>query len=62
MALCERNAAGIRLGATAQVSQFTLYALAKGNKPDYHLAMPPDQARSLGVVMRCDCRVQQNKH
>lgn len=26
-----------------QVSQFTLYAMAKGNKPDYHLAMPPDQ-------------------
>ena len=26
-----------------QVSQFTLYALAKGNKPDYHLAMPPDK-------------------
>ena len=26
-----------------QVSQFTLYALAKGNKPDYHLAMAPDK-------------------
>ncbi|CAL8464211.1 g3746 [Coccomyxa elongata] len=29
------------------VSQFTLYAMAKGNKPDYHLAMPPDQAREF---------------
>ena len=28
-----------------QVSQFTLYALAKGNKPDYHLAMPPTKVR-----------------
>ncbi|EIE24829.1 D-tyrosyl-tRNA deacylase [Coccomyxa subellipsoidea C-169] len=29
------------------VSQFTLYAMAKGNKPDYHLAMPPDQAKDF---------------
>ena len=51
-----------------QVSQFTLYALAKGNKPDYHLAMPPamvhncplmhDEERGLrcsagGVFRRC---------
>lgn len=28
-----------------QVSQFTLYALAKGNKPDYHLAMPPTKVQ-----------------
>lgn len=27
------------------VSQFTLYAVLKGNKPDYHLAMAPDEAR-----------------
>jgi hypothetical protein len=26
-----------------QVSQFTLYGMAKGNKPDFHLAMPPDK-------------------
>ncbi|KAJ7570640.1 hypothetical protein O6H91_01G129700 [Diphasiastrum complanatum] len=26
------------------VSQFTLYGLLKGNKPDFHLAMPPQQA------------------
>ena len=25
------------------VSQFTLYGLMKGNKPDFHLAMPPQQ-------------------
>ncbi|CAL5226948.1 g9832 [Coccomyxa viridis] len=29
------------------VSQFTLYALAKGNKPDYHLAMPPTKAKDF---------------
>ncbi|CAK0786173.1 hypothetical protein CVIRNUC_009386 [Coccomyxa viridis] len=29
------------------VSQFTLYALAKGNKPDYHLAMPPQRAKDF---------------
>jgi len=30
------------------VSQFTLYAtLQRGNKPDFHKAMPPDKARSL---------------
>ena len=28
------------------VSQFTLYAFLKGNKPDFHLAMPPDEARA----------------
>ncbi|KAI4371031.1 hypothetical protein MLD38_019308 [Melastoma candidum] len=27
------------------VSQFTLYGFLKGNKPDFHLAMPPQQAR-----------------
>eukprot|EP00727_Mastigamoeba_balamuthi_P000540 m51a1_g10483 putative d-tyrosyl-trna deacylase-like (170) ;mRNA; r:44045-44873 len=26
------------------VSQFTLYATCKGNKPDFHLAMPGDQS------------------
>ena len=29
------------------VSQFTLHGFLKGNKPDYHLSMPPDAARDL---------------
>ena len=29
------------------VSQFTLYAELKGNRPDFHTAMPPQQARQL---------------
>lgn len=29
------------------VSQFTLQCILKGNKPDYHLAMPSDQAESF---------------
>lgn len=29
------------------VSQFTLYGFFKGNKPDFHLAMPPQQARDF---------------
>ncbi|KAK9787481.1 hypothetical protein WJX73_005485 [Symbiochloris irregularis] len=29
------------------VSQFTLYGFLKGNKPDYHLAMPPQQAQEM---------------
>ncbi|KAL1834130.1 uncharacterized protein LOC108212658 [Daucus carota subsp. sativus] len=27
------------------VSQFTLYGIMKGNKPDFHVAMSPDRAR-----------------
>ncbi|CDO96727.1 unnamed protein product [Coffea canephora] len=27
------------------VSQFTLYGILKGNKPDFHVAMPPEKAR-----------------
>lgn len=26
------------------VSQFTLYGFLKGNKPDFHVAMPPQKA------------------
>ena len=29
------------------VSQFTLHGFLKGNKPDFHLSMPPDQAKTL---------------
>jgi D-tyrosyl-tRNA(Tyr) deacylase len=29
------------------VSQFTLYGVLKGNKPDYHNAMPPTQAKEF---------------
>ncbi|CAN1149946.1 D-aminoacyl-tRNA deacylase [Linum perenne] len=28
-----------------QVSQFTLYGIMKGNKPDFHVAMPPQKAK-----------------
>ncbi|KAF6155964.1 hypothetical protein GIB67_039295 [Kingdonia uniflora] len=27
------------------VSQFTLYGIMKGNKPDFHMAMPPQTAK-----------------
>lgn len=27
------------------VSQFTLYGILKGNKPDFHVAMPPERAK-----------------
>ena len=29
------------------VSQFTLYSIMKGNKPDFHSSMQADQARDL---------------
>ncbi|XP_057779408.1 uncharacterized protein LOC130997987 [Salvia miltiorrhiza] len=29
------------------VSQFTLYGVLKGNKPDFHVAMPPAAAKSF---------------
>ncbi|OWM91158.1 hypothetical protein CDL15_Pgr000101 [Punica granatum] len=29
------------------VSQFTLYGVLKGNKPDFHVAMPPQSAKSF---------------
>lgn len=31
----------------AAVSQFTLYGVLKGNKPDFHIAMPPQLAKPL---------------
>ena len=40
------------------VSQFTLYAqTSKGTKPDFHLAMPPQQARVCAVRASCGARV-----
>lgn len=32
-------------GEVLAVSQFTLYGILKGNKPDFHAAMPAEQAR-----------------
>ena len=32
-------------GEVMAVSQFTLYGILKGNKPDFHSAMQADQAR-----------------
>jgi D-tyrosyl-tRNA(Tyr) deacylase len=29
------------------VSQFTLYGIWKGNKPDFHYSMPPKEAREV---------------
>ncbi|KAL7089081.1 hypothetical protein ACP275_13G166500 [Erythranthe tilingii] len=29
------------------VSQFTLYGVLKGNKPDFHVAMPPNAAKTF---------------
>lgn len=29
------------------VSQFTLYGILKGNKPDFHVAMPPERAKAF---------------
>ena len=34
-------------GALLCVSQFTLHATLKGNKPDFHLSMAADQSRNL---------------
>uniref|UniRef100_A0A0D6R8J2 D-aminoacyl-tRNA deacylase n=1 Tax=Araucaria cunninghamii TaxID=56994 RepID=A0A0D6R8J2_ARACU len=31
--------------AVLLVSQFTLYGILKGNKPDFHVAMPPQKAK-----------------
>ncbi len=36
------------------MSQFTLYALAKGNKPDYHLAMAPDKVPAACITTACN--------
>ncbi|KQK03542.1 hypothetical protein BRADI_2g08490v3 [Brachypodium distachyon] len=29
----------------SSISQFTLYGILKGNKPDFHVAMPPAKAK-----------------
>jgi D-aminoacyl-tRNA deacylase len=34
-------------GEVLAVSQFTLYGILKGNKPDFHGAMPAEQAKDL---------------
>lgn len=41
VALCKFN--GVWCFLT--VSQFTLYGILKGNKPDFHVAMPPQMAK-----------------
>lgn len=33
------------MGLIVTVSQFTLYGFLKGNKPDFHIAMPPQEAK-----------------
>ncbi|PKA47252.1 D-tyrosyl-tRNA(Tyr) deacylase [Apostasia shenzhenica] len=33
------------------VSQFTLYGILKGNKPDFHAAMSPDQAKTFYALL-----------
>lgn len=38
------------------VSQFTLYGVLKGNKPDFHLAMNPDDAIKLYDQFVADLR------
>lgn len=40
MALSKFNKYGV-----FTVSQFTLYGILKGNKPDFHVAMPPQTAK-----------------
>lgn len=37
-------------GELLLVSQFTLYAVMKGNKPDFHHAMPPAEAKDKWAV------------
>lgn len=37
------------------VSQFTLYAYMKGNKPDFHYAMNADGARELYEYFVSEC-------
>lgn len=34
------------------VSQFTLYSVMKGNKPDFHLSMPPAEVQ-LSLSLCC---------
>eukprot|EP00919_Chromeraceae_sp_WS-2016_P013099 GHVR01030598.1.p1 GENE.GHVR01030598.1~~GHVR01030598.1.p1 ORF type:complete len:113 (-),score=9.35 GHVR01030598.1:87-425(-) len=34
-------------GEVMAVSQFTLYSIMKGNKPDFHSAMPADEAKNM---------------
>lgn len=34
------------------VSQFTLYGMMKGNKPDFHLAMPPTEVIDATIAFQ----------
>lgn len=40
-----RAAICLSLAFCVTVSQFTLYGILKGNKPDFHVAMPPERAK-----------------
>lgn len=40
------------------ISQFTLYSVLKGNKPDFHNAMNPEQARELYEMFLSEMRAK----
>ncbi|KAJ7947050.1 D-aminoacyl-tRNA deacylase [Quillaja saponaria] len=42
------------------VSQFTLYGFLKGNKPDFHVAMPPERAKPFYASLVDRFRISYN--